>query len=799
MHHRLRLFVVLAACLLALGVVPALAQSLAPSAVVAPVWTEADVLTTLDTNGAPYPIWNAGDDYRYVTADIYLNTTVEFYAIQMTCTAPPTLLDGYIVDTTSSTGDPGDDWEQFWANGDEWDNPCWNGDCFGQVYQGHVAATGARTFTITRRGAVHPLGRNGEMTTIRVGSLRYRVRPTTLPVFNAVAPLTCTGVTLLNRDGQVIIAGSYNPPPPLRISNGYSITGTVRYQSRLAGQHAGIGVVCQDNATPTPNQFTTRTDALGRFTIGGLRRQDWYQCRYFGQNVTPENAPAPPVDNPDVYLNGWTFVYLGDAGRASVQLLPVNLVLGNSVRGAPGDDPRNEGIFNDDFADVTANWGTIYPVTVNYGPGDVNNDKRVDRTDLTVVAGSYGRNANYPLGRVLVSAARSGRADWLRDSRIWINTQPLQMAGTDLVQHVAGATLDFWPALSPDGKQLAFVRAIGAGTSPISASNAPMIYALFVANADGTAPRQLTPGINLWNRSMFWTRNADALAPSWSPDGTQIAFVCAQTEGTKDGWRDLHVNRGDICIVDANGRNLRKVSWGAKVFPPAWNDNEFIFYGGSRSDNPCSNTLCFTRASTGTTEVFDADLPPGNNPQVFADMPVLGPYDANGNRILFYRYRDGTNTVLRAASIRPMELWWPWPGDRVEPFNGSPAATLAANEANQWHTIVAFNDGGYQPVSNRVDYIANADPYGSFELVYGTYDSGPGWYYSGNDFFRLPTVDFLGGIVPVWPNPQPDTANYRLSLFNVWGNDWWNGDYSFASDNSGTNMWGNRNTIFRTP
>ena len=172
---------------------------------------------------------------------------------------------------------------------------------------------------------------------------------------------------------------------------------------------------------------------------------------------------------------------------------------------------------------------------------------------------------------------------------------------------------------SPDGTRLVFVRAILVGYDREYEIRRP---AIFVANADGSGERRLSPrGTHdknpRWSpdgrkivferaadlvdglRDDIWVMNADGLAarrlthhpvldrkPVWSPDGRKIAWV--------RGWPDaLHV-----MVMNADGsRERRLLGSQLQTTNPAWSpdgrllavtgfDTEALYYRATGRDRP---------------------------------------------------------------------------------------------------------------------------------------------------------------------------------------------------------------------
>ena len=101
------------------------------------------------------------------------------------------------------------------------------------------------------------------------------------------------------------------------------------------------------------------------------------------------------------------------------------------------------------------------------------------------------------------------------------------------------------PAWSPDGKRIAFTRAIS------QAGNQPLDWEIYAMNADGTGVVRLThnPGES---------SGPNDLSPAWSPDGTQIVF-----SSRRDGRFGVHV-------MNADGTGLRRLADGPAGSFPAW-------------------------------------------------------------------------------------------------------------------------------------------------------------------------------------------------------------------------------------
>lgn len=164
--------------------------------------------------------------------------------------------------------------------------------------------------------------------------------------------------------------------------------------------------------------------------------------------------------------------------------------------------------------------------------------------------------------------------------------------GRDLERLTNGIGALYAPELSPDGRLIVFTN----GSRGI-----------WVMNANGKSPRAITTG--------------NDIDPTWSPDGSMIAFASSRA-----GARQLFV-------MDADGANIRQVT-------------NLPEMGGRNTWSPDGSKLAFYAGPTGNRNIYVINIDGSGLVQLTDGGDNLGPsWSPDGNWIAFTSFRDGNNEI----------------------------------------------------------------------------------------------------------------------------------------------------------
>jgi Tol biopolymer transport system component/plastocyanin len=253
-----------------------------------------------------------------------------------------------------------------------------------------------------------------------------------------------------------------------------------------------------------------------------------------------------------------------DEERLSVEFIPdtplaaaadYQLTLTQDIRDLDGDPLE---------APETVTFTTASPVT---GPSQIAfwaNGIRVMNAD-----GSGGRNVTTGLTDYQPAWSPDGSRIAFTSDRF---AEPfdhdivvVNVDGTGMTQLTSGPDHDSAPAWSPDGTTIAFIR--GECTDAECTSQRGYVYVMNAA--DGSGATRLEPATG-----DTWEGGASG-GPTWSPDGSRIAF------GRQDelGY--------DIWVMNSDGSNVtRLTSSAANDLQPAWSpDGSAIAFASDRDGN----------------------------------------------------------------------------------------------------------------------------------------------------------------------------------------------------------------------
>ena len=191
----------------------------------------------------------------------------------------------------------------------------------------------------------------------------------------------------------------------------------------------------------------------------------------------------------------------------------------------------------------------------------------------------------------------------------------MAMDGGDLERLTNGIGTLYAPELSPNGERVVFTNH-GNG--------------IWIMRADGRNPRALT--------------HRDDIDPTWSPDGSRIAFA-----SSRSGRRQLY-------MMDSDGSNITQLT-------------DLNNMGGRSSWSPDGTKIAFYRGPEGDRNIFIVDVNTKEVTRLTSGGDNLGPsWSPDGTWIAFTSFRDGNNEIyiihpdgtgLTRLTDSPISDWQP--------------------------------------------------------------------------------------------------------------------------------------------
>jgi Tol biopolymer transport system component len=230
-----------------------------------------------------------------------------------------------------------------------------------------------------------------------------------------------------------------------------------------------------------------------------------------------------------------------------------------------------------------------------------------------------------------------------------------------------------------------------------------------VVNADGSGLTKLTDGTSY---DVF---------PSWSPDGSQIAFV-----SDRDGRQPGSESHQDVYVMNADGSNVRRLTDArGRDICPAW--------------SPDGSTIAFVsdREQVGQTITYLMNPDGSNQRRLRAGGSGCAKWSPDGSRLLFGYSEPGGS---RIATIRP---------------DGTGETLIASGQVGG----PVWSPDSTQIAFDRHDGIVLVDADGSNDRFL-TVGSFPDWSPDGE---RIAYTSYLSGQGQIHSIRQDGMHNVRLS------------------------------------
>ncbi len=392
---------------------------------------------------------------------------------------------------------------------------------------------------------------------------------------------------------QIAFIRSTSPPDPFSISQ--RITGEIHIVSPLGGADRRLS-----DAPAALSQLSWSPD--GRWLAAALVTKEGGQTSRIhlvpAQGGEPQAITAPTPPGYDVHPvfspEGRRLAYASCGGGIFPPCEVSVLDLGVDFR--PQASPRRRFMGKARWTISGLAWtrdGRSLVFSTHYGGVDhylwrlgAEGVSPPERVELA------GRGAFYP-----ATVASTDRLVFTRD--LWNEDIYRFEAGRPATAVVVSSFPDRTPSFSPDGRRIAF-----------ESGRSGEVQEIWLAQADGSNPVQLTHGPGDWQGT-----------PRWSPDGRRIVFDSRGEDGYRDVW-----------WIDVGGGPPRRLTSGPQHEGLAsWSrDGRWIYYRQDRSDGH---------------DIWRVPSAGGPAERLTRNGGLLARESADG-KTLFYTQRDETSPLV---------------------------------------------------------------------------------------------------------------------------------------------------------
>jgi TolB protein len=187
-----------------------------------------------------------------------------------------------------------------------------------------------------------------------------------------------------------------------------------------------------------------------------------------------------------------------------------------------------------------------------------------------------------PDGKTIVFSRGAGLTQEVPTASLYV----MDSDGSDQKElYRAKGVLLVTPDWSPDGKQIVFTR--------VGYPNGTPVASVWVMNSDGTGARKIVSG---------------ASDPAWSPDGKHIAISTGRDKFGKTCFGGCQPN-DEIYVVDANGANPKRLTKDkSEDTSPTWSpDGTQIAFVSDRANREQANDIYVVDATGGEARKITAN------------------------------------------------------------------------------------------------------------------------------------------------------------------------------------------------